>query len=338
LQDATAKPLTDVFRIVNEQTRETVENPIDKVRRLNRVVGLANHTILISKTGREYAIDDSGAPIRDRDGSITGVVLVFRDVTQQRNLEAALRSNERLAVAGRLSAAIAHEIHNPLDTVGNLLFLIGHRSVKEPELLSLIETAQQQVYQVAQISKNMLSLHRESRTAVPVKIGELLDGVVALIEETIAKGRRRIQVEHGFDGEIAGFASELRQVFTNVIKNAVEATLEGGSIRISTEAAQESGRNGVLVQVADDGAGISEAMQTNLFTPFATTKQESGTGLGLWVSRSIVEKHGGSIRVNNRSDSRSGTTVCVFLPLEALARMSLGITARATDGRPTQSV
>src|SRR6266566_2973307 len=128
LREAKATALIKVFRIVNEQTRETVENPVEKVRRLDRVVGLANHTILISKSGQEFAIDDSGSPIRATNGNIAGIVLVFRDVTQQRGLEAALRSNERLAVAGRLSASIAHEIHNPLDTVSNLLFLLGQQT------------------------------------------------------------------------------------------------------------------------------------------------------------------------------------------------------------------
>jgi PAS domain S-box-containing protein len=322
-EEAKTRPLAEVFQIVNEQTRETVENPVEKVRRMNRVVGLANHTILVSKTGKEFAIDDSGAPIRDANGMISGIVLVFRDVTQQRGLEAALRSNERLAVAGRLSASIAHEIHNPLDTVGNLLFLVSQQTAGQPELQQLVGKAQREVARVAQISKNMLSLQRESATASPLRIAELLEDVVALIEETIAKGRRKIQLEHGFEGEIQGFPAELRQVFTNVIKNAVEATAEGGSIRIFSVPTQEAGRNGVLIHVSDNGVGISEQMQSRLFSPFTSTKQESGSGLGLWVSRSILEKHGGAIRVSSSADSRSpGTTVSIFLPLEAAARIS----------------
>src|SRR6266568_700884 len=192
LQEAKGTSLVKVFRIVNEQTRETVENPVDKVRRLDRVVGLANHTILINKSGQEFAIDDSGSPIRAANGNMVGIVLIFRDVTQQRGLEAALRSNERLAVAGRLSASIAHEIHNPIDTAGNLLFLASQQTSDQPQIQQLIDTAQREVHRVAQISKNMLSLHRESRAPSSVKLPELLDGVVALIEETIAKGKRKI--------------------------------------------------------------------------------------------------------------------------------------------------
>jgi PAS domain S-box-containing protein len=331
LREAHHKPLADVFRIINEQTRETVENPIDKVRRLNRVVGLANHTILISKSGQEFAIDDSGSPIREASGALAGIVLVFRDVTQQRGLEAALRSNERLALAGRLSASIAHEIHNPIDIANNLLFMASEKTSDRPEVQKLVLNAMGEVLRVASISRNMLSLHRESSIPTSVKLPELLDGVVALIEETIAKGKRQIRVEHGFSGNIEGFPAELRQVFTNVVKNAVEATSEGGSIRIFSVPTQEAGQDGVLVHVADNGVGMPEQMKSKLFTPFATTKEESGSGLGLWVSRAIVRKHEGSIRVSSAESGYLGTTVTIFLPLKATARMSADEAAPVTE-------
>jgi PAS domain S-box-containing protein len=315
LDEARGKPLAEVFRIVNQETRQTVENPVDKVRRLNKVVGLANHTVLISKGGQEFAIDDSGAPIRDSNGQIAGIVLVFRDVTQQRALESALKSNERLALAGRLSASIAHEIHNPLDTVGNALFLLDQQVGTEPNARQLIETAQRELQRVTEISKNMLSLHRESRTASRVKLSELLEGVIALVKETIAKDRRKIEVLSGFEGAVEAFPSELRQVFTNVIKNAVEATADGGQISIYSEMAHQSGQSGVLVRVVDNGVGIPEQLQSKLFSPFVSTKEESGTGLGLWVSRSIMEKHGGSIRLSSNGEPNTrGTTVSIFVP------------------------
>lgn len=330
--DAQRKALPEVFRIVNEQTRETVENPVDKVRQLNRVVGLANHTVLIGKSGQEFAIDDSGSPIRDASGKMVGVVLIFRDVTQQRNLEAAVRSNERLAVAGRLSASIAHEIHAPVDAANNLLFMASERSSDQPEIQKLVFDAMGQILKVASISRNMLSLHRESVAPSPITLSELLDGVVSLIEETIAKGKRKIRVEHGFDGAVEGLPAELRQVFTNILKNAVEATSEGGSIRIFSVPTQENGRDGVLIHVADNGVGVSQEMKSKLFTPFATTKEDSGSGLGLWVSRAIVRKHEGSIRVSSAESGRVGTTVSIFLPLKATARISADETAAAPEG------
>jgi PAS domain S-box-containing protein len=316
-EEAVGKPLTDVFRIVNQETRKPVENPVEKVRRLKHVVGLANHTVLISKGRQEIAIDDSAAPIRDSNGKIVGIVLIFRDVTQQRALEAALKSNDRLALAGRLSASIAHEIHNPLDTVSNLLFLLDQQVGTQPRGRQLIETAQREVKRVVEISKNMLSLHRESSAASNVKLSELLEGVVTLVQETIAKDRRKIELVPGFEGEVEVFPSELRQVFTNVIKNAVEATADGGNIKIYSKAAHQAGQNGVVVRVVDDGVGIPEQLQSRLFSPFVSTKEDNGTGLGLWVSRSIMEKHGGSIRLSSNGEPNTrGTTVSIFVPFK----------------------
>jgi signal transduction histidine kinase len=231
-----------------------------------------------------------------------------------------------------LSASIAHEIHNPLDTAGNLLFMASQQTSDLPQVQQLISTAQREVHKVVQISKNMLSLHRESVAATPVRLAELLDGVVALIEETIAKGKRKMRVEHGFEGEIECHPAELRQVFTNVLKNAVEATSEGGIIRIFSVATEESGRNGVLVHVTDNGVGITEQMKAKLFTPFATSKHESGSGLGLWVSRSILEKHRGTIRVSSADAGYSGTTVSIFLPLKTASQLSADQGASAAQG------
>ena len=116
--------LEEVFNIVNEVTRIKPENPVAKVIRMGQVVGLANHTALINRNGTEFPIEDSGAPIRDNEGTVTGVVLVFHDIVEKRKAEKVLRDSERLAMTGRMASTLAHEIHNPLDTVGNLLYLI----------------------------------------------------------------------------------------------------------------------------------------------------------------------------------------------------------------------
>jgi len=243
------------------------------------------------------------------------------DITRRKQLEAALQANERLALTGRLSACIAHEINNPLDTVANVLFLVEQQYDGESEARRLINTAQREVQRIMEISRNMLNLHREKRTPSPIKVSELLASVVALVDETIAKGRRNIQIQPGFKGEVEGFPAELLQVFTNILKNAVEATQGGGYIRISSEAASESGQEGVLIRVADDGCGIPEVMQAKLFSPFVSTKEAGGTGLGLWVSRSILQKHGGTIRIASTvGGSQTATTVSIFLPLRRQAR------------------
>ena len=183
--EARGKPLAKVFHIVNEQTRQACENPVEKVRRLKQVVGLANHTVLVGRDGREYVIDDSAAPIMSGAGKMIGVVLVFRDVTEERQVQAALVASEKLAVAGRLAASIAHEIHNPLDSVANLHYLLAQENdpAKREEFLRL---AQQELGRTMQISRTMLSLYREPRAPIQIDLRELIEGVLLLLDRRAA--------------------------------------------------------------------------------------------------------------------------------------------------------
>jgi PAS domain S-box-containing protein len=308
-----------VGKITHDLLRTKFPQPfpevLERLRKEKRWQGELVHT---RKDGEQVTVFCRLASIGGGADDAGRVLEINTDITRRTQLEAALQSNERLALAGRLSASIAHEINNPIDAVSNALYLINQRINGQREVEKLISLAQKEAQRVAEITRNMLSLHRESRSPSPVKLSQLLEGVVALIEETIAKGRRNIEVVPGFEGELQAFPSELRQVFTNVIKNAIEATAADGEIKIYSKAVQESGQDGVLVQVVDNGVGIPEQLQPKLFSPFVTTKEETGTGLGLWVSRSIVEKHGGSIRLSSGSGPGSrGTEVSIFLPLEA---------------------
>lgn len=315
-EDALNQPLETVFNIINEETREPVENPAAKVKRLDRVVGLANHTILIRKDGTELNIDESGAPIRDQHGKQTGIVLVFRDVTLKKRTQATLIANEKLAVAGRLAASIAHEIHNPLDSVVNLLYLMSSGSTAE-EKDHFLALAQQELSRVTQISRAMLSLYRESTAPVPVDVKETLESVLLLLDHRVHDLDAVVTTELPPSLTILGFPAELRQVFTNLIVNAVEAAGPNGNIEIRAQHIQAEGgterrEEGVLIEVADNGAGIPEAALPNLFQPFFSTKGEHGTGLGLWVSQGIIRKHGGTLNLENRPGTH-GALARVFL-------------------------
>ena len=320
-QDAVGHQLGEVFHIIHEETRELAENPVAKVLRLNKVVGLANHTALISRQGREYVIDDSAAPILGADGEMAGVVLVFRDVTEQRRSEAALISGEKLAVAGRLAASIAHEIHNPLDSVANLLFLL--RDEKDPaKRTEYLHMAQQELGRTMQISRTMLSLYREPKSPIPVDLRELIEGVMLLLERRIAQLNIKVKSEFLEASIVEGFPAELRQVVTNVLVNAIEAAGSGGHIRIllETAPAEEFRGAGALIEVADSGPGITDDAARRLFQPFFTTKGEQGTGLGLWVSMGIVQKHGGTIRLQNCGEAEyAGACARIYLPTKTLA-------------------
>jgi PAS domain S-box-containing protein len=318
--DAAGHPLEEVFHIVNEQTGEPVETPVAKVKRLNAVVGLANHTALIRKDSSRIIIADSGAPIRDQTDTIVGIVLVFRDITIERRTQEALLANEKLAVAGRLAATIAHEIHNPLDAVSNLLYLMRN-GVTEEESKQFIDMAERELARVTQISRAMLGLYRESRAPVPVDLKAILEEILLLMEHRFMELGVTIYTDLPSAVVVDAFPAELRQVFTNLITNAAEAAAPRGEVRVSAStlaAGISSGGQkmapGALVIIADNGAGISDEVRPHLFQPFFTTKGENGTGLGLWVSRGIVGKHGGTIDVaSDTGDSSHGTVVSVFL-------------------------
>ena len=317
---AQLRPLEEVFHTVNESTREPAENPVTQVQRLNRIVGISSHTVLVRRDGSEIAIDDSGAPIRNEAGQLVGIVMVFRDVTMERHTRAALLASEKLAVAGRLAATIAHEIHNPLDSVANLLYLL-QQDPKDEEARHFLDIAQTELARVTQISRAMLSLYRESKAPVPVPLKEMLDDLLLLMEGRFST--LGVQVTSDLPPAITvdGFPAELRQVFTNLITNAAEAAGESGAVIVRViphnagpDASGQWLDSGAVVEITDNGPGIAPEIQDHLFQPFFTTKGERGTGLGLWVSQGIIRKHGGVIRLDSRLEGpQRGTTAAVYL-------------------------
>jgi PAS domain S-box-containing protein len=319
--EARDQPVERVFPILDESTRQPRENPVVSVTRSNHLISPHKHTILTRRDGSEIFVEDAGAPIRDRHGALTGVVLVFRDVTLQKKSDQALNANEKLAVAGRLAATIAHEIHNPLDSVSNLLFLMDGVA-NEQERDHFLSLAKQEIARVTQISRAMLSLYRESRAPVEVDLKQLLDSILLLMESRFLSAG--ITVSQNIPPQlcIQAFPAELRQVFTNLLTNASEAVGFEGRVVLDAQPVaaglDEDGvprQPGILVTIDDDGPGIPQDVLEHLFQPFYTTKGERGTGLGLWISRGIITKHGGTIDLTSSTDPEShGTTATLFLP------------------------
>jgi PAS domain S-box-containing protein len=326
LEEAKGRRLETVFRTVDEETREPVKNPGQEADD----PAAKNHALLLAKDDAEYLIDQSAAPIRDARGRVAGVVLVFRDVTDVRKREAALMAHEKLAVAGRLSASIAHEIHNPLDSVANLHYLMEKETdgALQQRYLAM---AQQELNRTLQISRAMLGLYREPKAPVEVNMRELLQSVLLLLDRQLKDQFVTVERKLEEDAFIQGFPGELRQVFTNLITNAAEAAGPRGRVQVLLESElPEDPRPGALVTVSDSGPGVPESVQAKLFKPFFTTKGELGTGLGLWVSRGIVEKHGGTIELTNSADpAYPGAAVRVCLP--ALGPAAATVTAGASE-------
>jgi PAS domain S-box-containing protein len=319
LPEASGKHLPEVFDIVHEVTRVQPESPVAKVLRSGKIVGLANHTVLIRRDGAEFPIEDSAAPIRDKQGNIEGVVLVFHDASEQRKMEHVLRTNERLATTGRLAATIAHEIHNPLDAVGNLLYLIGH-GTKEDSTREFVSDASRELVRVTQMTQQMLSFQREAKNPILVNIAEVLDSVVALYDRKINAAGIDLRKQFEADIQLLAFPGELRQVFANLLGNAIEAIgKRTGIIALHAFRSRnwQTGQAGIRVVVSDNGPGIPANVCNKIFEPFFTTKGEGGTGLGLWITSDILHKHQGTIKVRtNTQPNCSGTHFSVFFPSE----------------------
>jgi len=319
LEDAKGKDLSEVFDIVQEISRVKPESPAAKVIRLGKTIGLANHTLLVRRDGTEIPIEDSAAPIRDKQGDIVGVVLVFHDASEQRKIEKVLRSNERLATTGRLAATLAHEIHNPLDSVGNLLYLMAH-GTKEDGTKELITEATNELARVTQMTQQMLSFQREATKPIPVNIAEILNSVVSLYERKILSAGICVRKQFDVEGRVLALPGELRQVFANLVGNAIEAVgKRKGTIVIHAYRGRnwQTGQTGIRVVVADDGPGIPAGARDKIFEPFFTTKGEKGTGLGLWITSDILHKYQGTIHVRTSTqEGSSGTHFSVFFPFE----------------------
>lgn len=322
-EEAFHLPLKDIFKVVSETTREPAETPVARVLRINSVAGSSGATVLLRRDESELHIDASGAPIYDRVGMLSGIVMVFRDISHERRAQTALLAAEKLAVAGRLAATIAHEIHNPLDSVVNLLYLIDEEKDADTSA-HYLSLAQEELARMGQVSRAMLGLYREANSPVTVNVKDVLDSVLVLLDRQLKDRVVQVDATLPTDLQVEGFPAELRQVFTNLVANAADASSPGDRIRVtasrSISRASSGARPGVSVTIADTGSGIEPEALKHIFDPFFTTKGESGTGIGLWVSRGIVEKHGGTIDIRSKTSiTQHGTSIKVFLPFSGPA-------------------
>jgi two-component system CheB/CheR fusion protein len=256
------------------------------------------------------------SPVRDRNANIISIAVIARDATEWQHVKAALRQAEKLSAAGRMAATIAHEINNPIGSVLNSLHLLEQQSLTQ-QARSYVAVASREATQIADIVRQTLGLVRESATPTHVEVREILEDVLSLYQARIRKNGVRVERRYAVAGQLVGFPAMLRQIFSNLVVNAVDAMEQGGKLALHIAPArnEELSRHGIRVFVADTGPGISRARQAQLFEPFFTTKGENGTGLGLWVTRGLVAKHGGAIRMRSCTrPGRSGTCFAVFLP------------------------
>lgn len=285
----------------------------------------------LHKDGRQFPIEATISQATIKGARLYTVIL--RDITQRKQTEAALVHSEKLATLGRFAATVAHEINNPLDAVGNLLFLAESNPSLDEAARGYIRMAAAEVGRATQIAKQTLGFSRGGENVTRFRPTQVLDSVLELLTPKFRKKAVQCDKDFATDEPIEGVESQIRQVFWNLLVNSLDAVPVGGRIRIRVSAfPTRSGAPGIRLTFADNGHGISRRHLAHLFQPFHTTK-DTGNGLGLWVCREILQKHQGSIRVRSQSVAgRSGTVFSIFLPSRPGPELVPGIAQPAIDG------
>ena len=268
--------------------------------------------------GREHWVSGKGRVLLGKDGQPARMVGIGADIDRRRREEEALRRSEKLAAAGRLAATIAHEINNPLEAVTNLMYLMRQAPDDSREMRELLKMAEEQLTRVNHIARQTLSFYREPSVPEMVDAAQAFEELLAIFQSRLTAKHVTVEKEFQCVERLRAFKGEIRQVLSNLLTNAIDASPQGGRLVLRVKygvTLNGTRRSTVLMEVEDFGAGIQPQDRERIFEPFFTTKSDVGTGLGLWVSRQIVEKHGGTLDFRTSLEKgSSGTCFCVVLP------------------------
>jgi PAS domain S-box-containing protein len=330
--EARGRQLPEVFAIENEETGERARDPVERVRREKRVVGLANHTVLVRRGGDRIPIDDSGAPIWSEDGRLVGAVLVFRDISERKEAErrqAALLENERLAkqeaeAANRAKdsflAVLSHELRTPLNAILGWTQLLREGGVAASELQRGLEVIDRNARLQTRLIDDVLDVSRIVSGKLRVEfarvdLGHVVETVVERVRPALAGKQLQLQVRGDCGGRVLGDAHRLEQIVGNLLSNATKFTPAGGRIEIAMQRVGDC----CELAVSDSGRGIAPEFLPHVFDLFrqedaASTRRYGGLGLGLAIVRHLAEMHGGSVEVTSLGVGK-GTTALLRLPL-----------------------
>ena len=281
---------------------------------------------LPGRPGEQGSFNVSYSPVFNANGIVEAIAAVIVEITNQKKAEAALIQSEKLAAVGRLASSISHEINNPLEAITNLLYLIALSDELPENVRSYVYTAQSELSRVCQIATQTLRFHRQAVRATSVSAADLVDAVLNLYQGRLANSHIHVEAVYATATKIVCFENDIRQVLNNLIANAIDAMRPGGgrllvrahdAIHVSPK--HPHGRQGIRITIADTGHGMSPTVRARIFEPFYTTKDLNGTGLGLWISAGIVDRHQGRLTFrSSQHPTHHGTIFSLFLPCTEL--------------------
>jgi PAS domain S-box-containing protein len=320
-EEIIGKPIT---LVIPPELHKDEQAILSKIRRGEKIEHF--ETVRLRKSGERIDVSLTISPVKDQTGKVIGAAKIVRDITENKKIDRALRITEKLAAAGRLAATVAHEINNPLEAVTNLVYLAKTDIHNTERVAEYLEMASRELERVAHIARQTLGFYRDPSSPLRFSVTQMLDDLLSLYERRFESRRIKVAKQYDQNIEITALIGEVRQAFSNLISNAIDAMPNGGALVIratQTHAWNNARRPGVRITILDTGSGIARQHRRSLFQPFFTTKEDVGTGLGLWITRSIVEKHGGHIRVKSRTGTNAnGTAFSIFLPLDGKSQKS----------------
>ncbi len=273
---------------------------------------------VITTDGAVRWLESQGTCHRDSEGNVARIVGVMADITRRKQTEEAMLRAEKLAIAGRLAASVAHEINNPLEAVANMLYLITLSDSAE-DAQKHASAAMDELMRVSLIAQSTLKFHRQTGSPKVTVLSDVLNSVLTLFRAKLQALDISVDLRIGPEEPIACMPSETQQIFANLVANAIEAMQRNGRLLIRVNPSRDwrdPKTEGMRVTIFDTGTGIDRTTMRRIFEPFFTTKPETGTGLGLWVVAQLVERHNGRVRVwSSQRAGASGTAFSVFLPI-----------------------
>jgi PAS domain S-box-containing protein len=319
------KPEQVIGRTLTEMAPiEGLRELFEQARAGQPVINFPLEGELVTRPGEHRYWTVSYFPVVAADGSVQAISAASLEITQQKKAELALIQSEKLAAVGRLASSIAHEINNPLESVTNLLYL-AERSNDLEETKQYVQTAERELARVSVIANQTLRFHKQSSSPHEISGGQLIDSIISMFQSRIVNAGVLVEERKSARQTIQCFEGEIRQVLSNLVGNAIDAMqpLGGGRLLLRSRIGRDwtTGRPGVVITVADTGAGIPVSVRGRIFEPFYTTKGIGGTGLGLWVSSEIVQRHKGTLHFrSSEKEGHHGTVFALFLPFDAVSR------------------